>query len=133
MDLSRRSKLTVGVLIGVAVVSIGVLGVRAIPVFFVDGGDWHQKIHWMVYGYDRVWYQHRTYVDPSKEVSLTELERKYGQGQKFIPTGGKVIGLPVYETPLALAFERQTHDAAPLLFLRKRDGKFIIYALSGGP
>lgn len=134
MDLDRRRKLTMGFLVGVAAIGLGVLGVvRTVPILFSDGGTWHQKIHWMVYGYDRVWYHHRTYVYPSRPMSPTELERRYGHGATFAPTGQTVIGLPVYNTPRGLAFDRREHVVPTLLFLKKPGGKFVVYTLSGGP
>ncbi len=131
--MTRRNTLNKVILVGITGIVVGLLGIRAIPILFIDGGNWHHKIHWMVYGYDEVWYHHRAYVDPSQEISLRELEREYGQGEKFISTGHTVIGLPVYDTPSALAFERRMHVVSTLLFLKKPDGQFIVYALSGGP
>lgn len=93
--MSRRSN----VLVAFAGISGGVLGGRAIPILFRDGGNLSQKVHWMGYGYDRVWYHNRSYIDPSQPISLATLEQTYGQGGKFIPTGQTVIGLPVYNNP----------------------------------
>lgn len=92
----------------------------------------HHRLHWMVYGYDQVWYHNRTYLLPI-ELTSEETEKKYGQGEKFVPTGDKVIGLPVYETSSSLEFQKQRQVVSTLLFLKKPNGNFIVYALSGGP
>ncbi|QSO48428.1 hypothetical protein [Alicyclobacillus mengziensis] len=109
------------------------LVIKTTPILFNDGGNLHQKLHWIVYGYDRVWYHNRTYLGPSKEINWNELESTYGQGEKFIATGDKVIGLPVYDTPRSLAFQKQRNVVSTLLFLKKPDGNFVVYSLSGGP
>ena len=109
------------------------LSVRLYPVVVYDGGTLHQKLHWIVYGYDRVWYRNRTYVSPSKPMSFTQLEKTYGDGEKFIPTGATVIGLPVYATASDLSFQKRQHVSPTLLFLKKVNGSFIVYSLSGGP
>ena len=77
-----------------------------------------------------VLYCHRTSVDPTQPVSRAKSEQTHGQGEKFIPTGQTFIGLPVYDTPGYLAFERQRDVVPTLLCLKKPDGKFIIYSLS---
>lgn len=35
------------------------VGVRAAPIIRYGNGNLHHELHWMVYGYDRVWYRHR--------------------------------------------------------------------------
>lgn len=86
----------------------------------------------MRYGYDRVWYHNRDYVDPQQYIAQ-DAEAKFGQGQELVATGDKVIGLPVYDTPRSLAFQKQRHVVSTLLFLKKPNGDFIVYELSGGP
>lgn len=90
------------------------------------------RIHWIRYGYDSVWYDGRTYMNPN---TYTEKQAvlQFGQGQALVPTGDKVIGLPVYDTPQSIAFEKQRHAVPTILFLRKTNGNFIVYELSGGP
>lgn len=90
------------------------------------------QVHWMRYGYDRVWYHNRDYINP-REYSAEDVERQFGQGEQFIPTGDKVIGLPIYDTPRSLAVHKQRHVVSTLLFLKKSNGDFIVYELSGGP
>jgi hypothetical protein len=101
-------------------------------VFCLASPSVQHQIHWIRYGYDRVWYHNRDYVSPS-EYTAQEVELQFGQGQKLIPTGDKVIGLPVYDTPRSLAIQKQRHVVSTSLLLKKPNGDFIVYALSGGP
>ncbi|KPV42538.1 hypothetical protein [Alicyclobacillus ferrooxydans] len=125
-----RGWVMVGVF-GLAII-FGVVG-RNTSLFAPNGGTLLHRIHWMRYGYDRVWYHNRDYVGPSKEMTFAQLNQLYGQGQTFLPTGDKVIGLPVYDTSRSLPFQKQHQVVSTLLFLKKPDGKFIVYSLSGGP
>lgn len=90
------------------------------------------QIHWLRSGHDRVWYHNRDYVNPH-EYTAQEVDKQFGQGQDLIPTGNKIIGLPVYDTPRSLAFQTQKHVVSTLLFLKQPNGGFIVYELSGGP
>lgn len=128
--LSKRSRM-VASFIAIALV-VG-LGIRVILALATGDGNLFHAAHWIVYGHDKVWYHNRAYLDPSHEFTAQALEMKYGQGQKFIPTGDKVMGLPVYDTPRSLAFQKQRHVVPTLLILCEQDGNFIVYDLSGGP
>lgn len=127
---SRRDKVITFLVIGILALAFCI---RAYPIVVNDGGTIRQKLHWMVYGYDRVWYQGRTYVGPSQPMTFAKLEKSYGQGQTFRPTGARVIGLPLYNTARSLAFQKQHHVVSTLLFLKKPNDTFIVYSLSGGP
>ncbi|NHM32917.1 hypothetical protein [Neobacillus terrae] len=89
-------------------------------------GNLNHSLHWIVYGYDRVWYKERAYLGPGREFTSLEFEKEFGEGHKFIETGEKVIGLPVYDTI-------RNDKVSTLLFLKKPNGNLIIYTLSGGP
>ena len=105
-----------------------------IPVLARGGGNIQQQLHWMVYGYDRVWYHNRTYLGPSKDFTPEAIKKMhYLKGQKFIATGEKVIGLPVYDTQLSQTFQIKQNGVTTLLFLKKPNGNYIVYTLSGGP
>ena len=71
-------------------------------------------------------------MDPTTYTEL-EMENQFGQGQRLIPTGGSVIGLPVYDTLRSLGLQKRMHVPSTLLFLKRPNGNFIVYALSGGP
>lgn len=101
------------------------LSARIYPVFANGDGNLHHALHWLVYGYDRVWYDNRTYLDPGK-VTLDKLESAYG---KLYPTGEKVRGMPVLDTK-----EGMSSPYVPtVLILQKDDRNCIVYELSGGP
>lgn len=68
-----------------------------------------------------------------KQYSAQAVESEFGQGQTFVATGDEVIGLPVYDTASSLAVQKQRHVVSTLLFLKKPDGNFAVYELSGGP
>jgi hypothetical protein len=59
-----------------SIVAISILGIgfRVVPVLAKGGGDLHQELHWMVFGYDRVGYHNRTYLGPSKELTLEQVK-----------------------------------------------------------
>jgi hypothetical protein len=130
MVVRRRAWVIIG---AVAIVAVFGITTRNSPLFAPNGGTLFHRIHWMRYGYDRVWYHNRDYLGPSTEMNFAQLNQTYGQGQTFLPTGDKVIGLPVYDTPRSLAFQKQHQVVSTLLFLKKSDGNFIVYSLSGGP
>jgi hypothetical protein len=110
------------------------LGLRVIPILAISGGNLNQEIHWMIFGFDRVWYHNRTYLAPSRDFTPEEIKKlHYLKGQKFIATGEKVIGLPVYDTQLSQTFQLKQNGVSTLLFLKKSNGNFIVYTLSGGP
>ncbi|MGV3467364.1 MAG: hypothetical protein ACO1OT_19000 [Heyndrickxia sp.] len=122
----------------VIIFTIGVIlivgfGFKVVPILVTRDGNLHQEIHWMIYGYDRVWYHNRAFLGPSKELSLEQVKKQFEQGQKLIPTGEKVIGLSVYDTPNSIAFQKQQDLVTTLLILKKHNGNFIEYSLSGGP
>ncbi|RLQ94567.1 hypothetical protein [Falsibacillus albus] len=121
--MPRRAKILTFIVI---ILFIG-LCFKAIPVLATGGGNLHQEIHWMVYGYDRVWYHDRTYLQPTKEYTPTQAVQKFGQGKRLYPTGEKVIGLPVYSS------HKKQDGLTTLLILKKHNGNFIVYTLSGGP
>ncbi len=108
------------------------LGFRVVPVLVKGGGNLHQELHWMVYGYDRVWYHNRAYSGPSKELTLEQVKNDFEQEQKLIPTGEKVIGLRVYDTPSSIEAQKQ-EKTATVLILKQHNGSFIEYSLIGGP
>lgn len=121
--MHRRAKVLTFIVI---VLFVG-LGFRAIPVLAKGGGNLHQEIHWMVYGYDRVWYHNRTYLHPTKEFTPKQVVKKLGKGNRLYPTGEKVIGLPVYSP------NKKQKGLTTLLILKKHNGNFIVYTISGGP
>lgn len=87
----------------------------------------NHRLHWMVYGYDRVWYHNRTYIGPNSDT-LQNVESKLGT---LYPTGEKVLGLPVLDTKAAL---QTIHVSVPtLLILEKNNTTCTAYELSGGP
>jgi hypothetical protein len=101
------------------------LSARIYPVFANGDGNLHHALHWLVYGYDRVWYHNRAYLDPDN-VPLNNLESAYG---KLYPTGEKVRGMPVLDTK-----EGMSSPYVPtVLILQKDDRNCIVYELSGGP
>ncbi|MFQ3543195.1 hypothetical protein Q7A53_03860 [Halobacillus rhizosphaerae] len=107
------------------------LGFRVVPILVKGGGNLHQELHWMVYGYDRVWYHNRAYSGPSKEMTLEQVKNVFEQEQ-IMPTGEKVIGLNVYDTPSSIKAQKQ-EKTATVLILKKHNGSFIEYSLIGGP
>lgn len=115
----------------VAILIIGI-GFRVVPVVAKARGNLHQALHWMVYGYDRVWYHNRTYLGPSNELTLEQIKSGFEKETKLIPTGEKVIGLPVYDTPNSIEAQKQG-ETSTVLILKKHNGSFIEYSLSGGP
>ena len=85
----------------------------------------HHRLHWMLYGQDRVWYHGRTYLHAGIDT-LTDLRGKYGA---LHPTGEKVMGMPVLETEAAMT----SSNAPTVLMLEKGGNTCIVYVLSGGP
>jgi hypothetical protein len=100
-------------------------GARAIPLVAALGGQPLHALHWALYGYDRVWYRHRTYVDPATE-SLARLEAAYGP---LVPTGERVVGLPVLSPKAAV----RSPFTPTVLILRENAREALVYVLSGGP
>ena len=86
-------------------------------------------VHRIRYGNDRVSYHGRHYLNP-RVKSSNELDTN---GEKLIPTGEKVIGLPVYSTQSSLDFEKKNNVVPTVLILKEADDKYAEYALSGGP
>ncbi len=123
--LNKKTKIIVPFIGFIAVIS---LAVRIYPVFANGDGNLRHELHWIIYGYDGVWYHNREYLGPGKagNDTLEHLESKYG---KLYPTGEKVRGLSVLETKGAI----QSPYAPTVLILQKNDTNCIIYALSGGP
>jgi len=86
----------------------------------------NHRLHWMVYGYDRVWYHNRTYIGPYS-ATLRNVQSKLGT---LYPTGEKVIGLPVLDTKAAL---QSIHTTVPTLLILENNTTCTVYELSGGP
>jgi hypothetical protein len=106
--------------IGIAIVAV--VGVRAYPAFTTGDGTLHEKLHWAIYGFDRVTYHGRPYGYP-REVSRTSLESQYG---KLHATGESVRGLQVLASP------KSKQDIMTLI-LEKNDHTCIVYDKFGGP
>lgn len=114
------------IIFSIGIIFIASLGFKVAPVLATGGGNLHQEIHWMIYGYDRVWYHNRTYKGPSKELTLEQAKQQIGSRKTLIKTDKKVIGLTVYVTSDALEHQPS------LIFLGKQNGKLLEYELSGG-
>jgi DNA-binding GntR family transcriptional regulator len=93
------------------------------------GCDVSDTLHRIRYGNDRVTYHERTYYNP-RSVSVQDLKLN---DEKLIPTGEKVIGLPVYSTQSTLDFQQKQNVVPTVLMIKESDDKFIVYELSGGP
>jgi hypothetical protein len=121
--LNKKTKIVVSSLISFIAV-IGLV-VRTYPVFANGDGNLRHELHWIAYGYDRVWYRDRTYINPTTDT-LTRLESLYG---KLLPTGEKVIGFNVLNTPEGM----KSPYALSVLILQKDKDNCLVYELSGGP
>jgi hypothetical protein len=118
-NLRRIGLFAVGLLL-----AAGVAGRVARVLAHGDGNVCHE-LHWIVYGYDRVWYRQRTYVDPTS-MAFSRAEAYYGP---LVATRATVIGLPVL-LPNGLA---PSSEVPTVLILRSNSGSVLVYALSGGP
>lgn len=98
---------------------------RVAPVLANGEGTLHQDIHWMVYGYDRVWYGGRTYLNPTTRP-CRQVASQFGP---LRPTAARVIGRPV----LAIGPVWPPPFAPTVLILADGHGACTLYALSGGP
>ncbi|PKM75817.1 MAG: hypothetical protein CVU90_15570 [Firmicutes bacterium HGW-Firmicutes-15] len=85
-------------------------------------------VHRMRYGTDRVSYQGRYYLNPTVRT-FTELP----VNGEIVPTGEKVIGLPVFDTESGMQFQKERNIVPTLLILKQSEDKFLVYSLSGGP
>lgn len=126
MDVTASGRL-VAVLVGTAIASV-LLGLWRTAPFLPHGdADPFHELHWLVYGYDRVWYRDRTYVGP-ETVPLARLRAEYGP---LTPTGERVVGLAVLAPRAA---DRPPYRTGPtVLILRENARDALVYSLSGGP
>lgn len=121
--MSRAMRLAAWAL-GVIVVAGGV-SARVYPVLARGDGNLRHEIHWILHGYDRVWYRDRTYLYQGRDT-LWHLRSQYGS---LRPTGETVVGLPVL-TPGDAA---GSTGAPAVLLLQKDEGHGLVYVLNGGP
>lgn len=77
--------------LGWLIIILGV-GWRMTPDIMYSGGNLHHAVHWFVYGYDRVWYRNRTYVDPTPQ-SWGWADAHYGPLEAM---GQTVIGMQAF-------------------------------------
>lgn len=118
--MSKRIKQFIVVAIGIIIVAF--IGVRVYPAFTTGDGTLNQKLHWVVYGFDRVMYHGQQFGSP-REVTRSSLESKYG---KLTPTGDTARGLQVLASP-----KSKQND---MLLILQKDGKnCITYGKFGGP
>lgn len=82
-------------------------------------------VHWLVFGYDRVWYRGRTYWSPTTRP-CRQVADEMGP---LRPTAARVIGRPV----LAIGPVWPPPFAPTVLILADGQGACTVYALSGGP
>ncbi len=106
-------------------VAAGLLIVRVIPAIAYSQGNPAHALHWIVYGYDQVWYHGRDYINPGQE-SCKAAEKVYGPLQA---TDQSVIGLRVLASPGAVA----SPVVPTLLILQKSRDRCVVYGLDGGP
>lgn len=123
MQLSKVGK-ALWIAVGAGVVAV-LLIVRVIPAIAYSQGDPAHALHWIVYGYDQVWYHGRDYINPGQE-SCQAAEKVYGPLE---PTHHSVIGLRVLESPGAIA----SPVVPTLLVLQKSRDRCVVYGLDGGP
>lgn len=86
-------------------------------------------VHRLRYGNDRVTYHGRTYYEPATKTP----ENLPVPAKELVPTGEKVIGLPVYDTESSIQFQKERNVVPTILILKESEDEFIVYALSGGP
>lgn len=86
-------------------------------------------VHRLRYGNDRVTYHGRTYYEPTTKTS----ENLPVSAKELVPTGEKVMGLPVYDTESSIQFQKERNVVPTGFILKESDDNFIVYALSGGP
>lgn len=113
------------VLAGMAGMAVVGLALRVAPVLENGDGNLRHALHWIVYGYDEVWYHNRAYISPGQDTRL-HLPAEYGN---LSATGEKVMGLPVLATPES----KRSSYAPTLLMLQENPKQCIVYELSGGP
>jgi hypothetical protein len=123
--LSGKNAKTKVVALLIGFIAFAGLSPRIFSVFANGDGNLHHALHWLVYGYDRIWYHNRAYLDPDN-VPLNNLESAYG---KLYPTGEKVRGMPVLKPKAAV----NSPYVPMVLILQKDDANCVVYDLSGGP
>ncbi len=89
----------------------------------------YKLAHRIKHGNDRVYYHDRTYYSPI----IKTFDDLPVPGDELIPTGEKVIGLPVMDTPSSMQFQKERNVVPVLLILKQSDDYFLVYVLSGGP
>lgn len=110
----------------VVAVALGLAtGWRVASVVCIGQGSPAHDLHWIVYGYDRVWYRDRAYVNPGT-IACRQAAARYGS---LTPTGAQVTGLPV----LAPAAGARSRYVPTVLMLQQSRSLCTTYALSGGP
>lgn len=95
----------------------------------VPNEELYKLAHRLKHGNDRVYYHNMTYEYPQIKT-LNDLPVPGGE---LIPTGEKVIGLPVMDTPSSMQIQKERNVVPTLLILKRSDGNFLVYGLSGGP
>ncbi len=110
-------------------VLLGALIIVLISTIMSVRGDIYNLAHRLRYGNDRVYYHDRIYYNPQNRA-FEELPVK---GDELVPTGEKVIGLPVMDTPGSMQFQKERNVVPTLLILKQSNDKFLVYSLSGGP
>ncbi len=89
----------------------------------------YELVYRLKHGNERVYYHNRVYYAPQNKT-LGELPLN---GDELVPTGEKVIGLPVMDTLSSIQFQKERNVVPTLLILKQSDDRYIVYSLSGGP
>jgi hypothetical protein len=108
------------VLLIMAAAAVFVLAFRVVPVIVQGHGNLYHDMHWIVYGYDEVWYHGRNYIYPRNTAC-----RAYSP---LTSTNTWLIGMRMLKPAPAL------HGLTPtLVILQKTPARCVVYTLSGGP
>ena len=108
---------------------LGALVIVLLSAFMPIRGAIFNIAHQVRYRNARVYYHDRMYYNPQSRT----FENLPVNGNELIPTGEKVIGLPVMDTPSSMQFQKERNVVPTLLILKLSNDKFLVYSLSGGP
>lgn len=109
------------------IILLGALIIVLISVFMLRGAIFNIA-HGLRYGNDRVYYHDRIYYSHNRTFADLPVN-----GNELVPTGEKVIGMPVMDTPSSMQFQKERNVVPTLLILKQSNDKFVVYGLSGGP
>ncbi len=75
---------------------------------------------------DRVTYKNRTYLNSNRTIDQNTHDAMKKMFDQTRPTGKYVKGMEVYD------IEDNPYNST-VIFLKREDGSFLVYSLSGGP